>query len=100
MSKMLNGAKDSFTPCDVGDCPYDAGQGYDCRSYCGLGVDESDYDYEDECDEGSECFEEASEEDWKEANKELADMMICHITDFCCGVSCEDYFECSALCKL
>ncbi len=100
MSKMLNGAKDSFTPCDVGDCPYDAGQGYDCRAYCGLGVDESDYDYEDECDEGSECFEEASEEDWKEANKELADMMICHITDFCCGVSCEDYFECSALCRL
>ena len=97
---MLNGAKDSFTPCAVGDCPYDAGQVYDCRSYCGRGVDESYYDYEDECDEGSECFEEASEEDWKEANKELADMMICHITDFCCGVSCEDYFECSALCRL
>ena len=28
------------TPCDYGTCPYDAQGGYDCRNYCGLGVDE------------------------------------------------------------
>ena len=28
------------TPCDYGDCPYNAEGGYDCRNYCGLGVDE------------------------------------------------------------
>ena len=27
-------------PCDYGDCPFDAYGGYDCRNYCGLGVDE------------------------------------------------------------
>lgn len=30
----------SSTPCDHGECPYDAQGGYDCRNYCGLGVDE------------------------------------------------------------
>ena len=29
------------TPCDYGECPYNAQGGYDCRNYCGLGVDES-----------------------------------------------------------
>lgn len=28
------------TPCDYGECPYNAEGGYDCRNYCGLGVDE------------------------------------------------------------
>lgn len=28
------------TPCDDGPCPYHAHNGYDCRNYCGLGVDE------------------------------------------------------------
>ena len=28
------------TPCDYGECPYDAEYGDDCRRYCGLGVDE------------------------------------------------------------
>ena len=30
----------SSTPCDHGDCPFDARGGEDCRYYCGLGVDE------------------------------------------------------------
>lgn len=30
----------SETPCDSGDCPYNAEGGYDCRNHCGLGVDE------------------------------------------------------------
>lgn len=28
------------TPCDWGECPYDAQYSDDCRRYCGLGVDE------------------------------------------------------------
>lgn len=36
------------TSCDYGECPYDATYSEDCRVYCGLGVDESDYDYEDD----------------------------------------------------
>ena len=48
------------TPCDYGECPFNAEGGYDCRNYCGLGVDEDEeeifdfdneeeppYDYED-----------------------------------------------------
>lgn len=33
---------DKWTPCDNGECPYDAQGGYDCRNYCGLGVDEKE----------------------------------------------------------
>ena len=31
-------------PCDGPEhkCPYDAEGGYDCRNFCGLGVDESE----------------------------------------------------------
>lgn len=28
------------TPCDHGECPYDARSWMHCRDYCGLGVDE------------------------------------------------------------
>ena len=31
-------------PCDNGECPYNAESGYDCRDYCGLGVDECNDD--------------------------------------------------------
>ena len=34
------------TPCDYGDCPYNANNGMDCRNYCGLGVDESEAENE------------------------------------------------------
>ena len=30
------------TPCDYGECPYDAEYSEHCRVYCGLGVDEND----------------------------------------------------------
>ena len=30
------------TPCDYGECPFNAYGGYDCRNYCGLGVDEDE----------------------------------------------------------
>lgn len=37
------------TPCDYGSCPYDAMYGEDCRYWCGLGVDEDEYeDYDEE----------------------------------------------------
>lgn len=36
------------TPCDYGDCPYNAMYSEDCRVYCGLGVDEDGYPDEDE----------------------------------------------------
>lgn len=36
------------TPCDNGDCPYDARYSEDCRYHCGLGVDESSYEEEEE----------------------------------------------------
>ena len=29
------------TPCDYGECPYNAMYGETCRVYCGLGVDEA-----------------------------------------------------------
>ena len=34
------------TPCDYGECPYDAQYSEDCRYCCGLGVDEDEADYE------------------------------------------------------
>lgn len=52
------------TPCDdLGQCPHNAQGGYDCRNYCGLGVDESSYleeEYEEEYDQVSE------EEAWQQ----------------------------------
>lgn len=35
---------DYYTPCDYGECPYNAEGGYDCRNCCGLGVDEDEDD--------------------------------------------------------
>ena len=35
------------TPCDYGECPYDAMYGEACRVYCGLGVDENEYEEEE-----------------------------------------------------
>ena len=37
------------TPCDYGECPYDAMYSEHCRVYCGLGVDEDSYDDDEEC---------------------------------------------------
>lgn len=34
------------TPCDYGECPYNAEYFDACRNFCGLGVDESEYDFE------------------------------------------------------
>lgn len=36
------------TPCDYGECPYNALYSEDCRVYCGLGIDEDSYPDEDE----------------------------------------------------
>ena len=41
------------TPCDYGECPYDAFSSESCRVYCGLGVDvacdEDEFEDEEEC---------------------------------------------------
>ena len=34
--------RDKSTPCDYGDCPYNANYSEDCRYWCGLGVDENE----------------------------------------------------------
>lgn len=39
------------TPCDHGDCPFDAQYSEDCRYYCGLGVDEDGPEDEPEDEE-------------------------------------------------
>ena len=36
------------TPCDWGNCPYNAMYGEDCRYYCGLGVDDDSYPDEED----------------------------------------------------
>ena len=38
------------TPCDYGECPYDAKYSEHCRVFCGLGVDESEYESEEDYD--------------------------------------------------
>ena len=38
--------RETETPCDYGECPYDAEYSDACRNFCGLGVDESEYDFE------------------------------------------------------
>lgn len=46
-----NSSKSQY-PCDyLSDCPYNATGGYDCRNFCGLGVDEDEEDYEDDVDD-------------------------------------------------
>lgn len=39
-----------YYPCDTEpfDCPFNSQGGYDCRNYCGLGVDENDYEEDEE----------------------------------------------------
>lgn len=53
------------TPCDYGECPYDAMYIEACRVYCGLGVDvacdEDEFDDDD--------FYEPTEEDFENAYK-------------------------------
>jgi hypothetical protein len=39
------------TPCDYGECPFDAQYSEDCRYYCGLGVDEDEPEDEPEDEE-------------------------------------------------
>lgn len=47
------------TPCDYGECPYDASYGEHCRVHCGLGVDESEAD--DECPLGGDTTDDCAD---------------------------------------
>lgn len=53
------------TPCDYGNCPYDAEYGETCRVCCGLGVDE---DSEDEYYEDEEYIPSAENGDYSPSN--------------------------------
>jgi hypothetical protein len=53
------------TPCDYGECPYDAEYGEACRVYCGLGVDEAcDFDEEDRYIRSSTCGDYGPSNPW------------------------------------
>lgn len=45
------------TPCDYGDCPFNAHGGLDCFNYCGVGSDNPDNEVP------SDCYEESGEEE-------------------------------------
>lgn len=45
---------ESQFPCDSGECPYNAQGGYDCRNYCGLGVDEDEPSEDENCPFGGD----------------------------------------------
>lgn len=49
-----------LTPCDYGECPYNAQGGYDCRNYCGLGVDESETENDDKCPLGGDITDDCA----------------------------------------
>lgn len=39
------------TPCDFGECPYNAMYNNDCEYWCGVEEPEDNYDFEDDDDE-------------------------------------------------
>lgn len=69
--------KHEGTPCDYGDCPYNAEGGYDCRNYCGLGVDEDEY-YDEEYTPSAENGDYGPSNPW--------DAPGCQISDYISGV--------------
>ena len=42
---------EKYYPCDTGYCPYGADHAYQCRDYCGLGVDDNESEMENEEDD-------------------------------------------------
>lgn len=56
------------TPCDYGECPFGAEGGYDCRNYCGLGVDEDSYDEEEEMFDDEDYVPSSSRRDYGPSN--------------------------------
>ena len=57
-------------PCDGADgyCPYNAVGGYDCRNYCGLGVDEDSYDEDEELFDDEDYVPSSSRRDYGPSN--------------------------------
>lgn len=56
------------TPCDYGECPYDAFSSESCRVYCGLGVDEDDYDEDEELFDEEDYVPSSSRRDYGPSN--------------------------------
>lgn len=53
------------TPCDYGECPYDAYDSESCRVHCGLGVDVAcDFDEEDRYIRSSTCGDYGPSNPW------------------------------------
>lgn len=57
-----------ITPCDYGECPYDAQYSEACRVYCGLGVDEDSYDEDEEMFDEEEYVPSSSRRDYGPSN--------------------------------
>ena len=56
------------TPCDYGECPYDAMYSEACRVYCGLGVDEDSYDEDEELLDEEDYTPSSSRRDYGPSN--------------------------------
>ena len=56
------------TPCDYGECPYDAQYSEACRVYCGLGVDEDSYDEDEAMFDEEEYVPSSSRRDYGPGN--------------------------------
>ena len=64
------------TPCDYGECPYDAYSGETCRVYCGLGVDVAcDEDEEDRHIRSSVCGDYGSSNPWDAPGMNVKDFI-------------------------
>ena len=56
------------TPCDYGECPYNAMYSEHCRVYCGLGVDEDSYDEDEEMFDDKEYIPSSTRRDYGPSN--------------------------------
>lgn len=59
------------TPCDWGECPYDARSSSSCEYHCSLGVDEDEF-----------------------IPDEYLDMMPCDYSGLCVGFTCSNWGNC------
>ena len=64
------------TPCDYGECPYDAQYAEACRVYCGLGVDVAcDYEEEDRYIRSSTCGDYSPSNPWDAPGMSVKDFI-------------------------
>lgn len=61
--------------CDFGECPYGAMYSEHCRVFCGLGVDEDSYDYEEEYIPSSENGDYSPSNPWDAPGMSISDFI-------------------------